>query len=106
MFQRTPNFACPMNQVFLTKEEQAKLVDQLADRFAERNNFYNGFLYQWRDNLTFDHTDEEREEFYNMLWKMVRRDFPRDDSCPDLPVLSSSSILMILANLPSFRLFL
>lgn len=60
-----------MNQVFMTKEEQAKLVDGLADRFAERNNFYNGFLYQWRDNLTFDHGKEEREQFYQMLWKMV-----------------------------------
>ncbi|ETI24222.1 hypothetical protein G647_03591 [Cladophialophora carrionii CBS 160.54] len=70
MFQRTPNYACPMNQVFMTKEEQLKLVDELADRFAERNNFYNGFLYQWRDNLTFDHSEEERREFYEMLWKM------------------------------------
>ncbi|EXJ60919.1 hypothetical protein A1O7_05072 [Cladophialophora yegresii CBS 114405] len=70
MFQRTPNFACPMNQVFMTKEEQAKLVDALPDRFAERNNFYNGFLYQWRENLTFDHSEEERREFYEMLWKM------------------------------------
>lgn len=61
-----------MNQVFMTKEEQEKIVDDLPDRFAERNNFYNGFLYQWRENLTFDHSDEERDEFYNMLWRMVR----------------------------------
>ncbi|KAH0842356.1 hypothetical protein AYO21_00029 [Fonsecaea monophora] len=70
MFQRTPNLACPMNQVYLTKEEQAKVVEELAGRFAERNNYYNGFLYQWRDNLTFDHSKEERMEFYQMLWKM------------------------------------
>lgn len=61
-----------MNQQFLTKEEQTKLRDGLAARFAERNNYYNGFLYQWRENLTFNHSDEERDEFYWQLWKMVR----------------------------------
>ncbi|KAL6242963.1 hypothetical protein RBB50_010063 [Rhinocladiella similis] len=70
MWQRTPNLACPMNQQFLTKEEQTKLRDGLAARFAERNNYYNGFLYQWRENLTFNHSDEERDEFYWQLWKM------------------------------------
>ena len=72
MFQRTPNLACPMNQVHMTMEEQEKLRDGLASQFADRNNHYNGFLYQWRDNLTFDHTPEERDKFYWMLWKMVR----------------------------------
>ena len=76
MFQRTPNLACPMNQIYMTKEEQSKLVDGLPDRFAERNNFYNGFLYQWREDLTFDHSKEEREEFYKMLWSIVSHCLP------------------------------
>lgn len=76
MWQRTPNYACPMNQVFLTKDEQEKIRDALGERFAERNNYYNGFLYQWRDNLTYDHSDTEREEFYWMLWKMVSLSYP------------------------------
>ncbi|KAK5305825.1 hypothetical protein LTR99_003369 [Exophiala xenobiotica] len=70
MWQRTPNLACPMNQIFMTKEEQAKLQDDLGSRFAERNNYYNGFLYQWREDKTFDHNDKERDEFYWTLWKM------------------------------------
>jgi hypothetical protein len=78
MFQRTPNLACPMNQVYMTEEEQKLMADGLAERFADRDNHYNGFLYQWRDNLTFDHSDEEREEFYRMLWKMVSRRFSTD----------------------------
>lgn len=73
MFQRTPNLACPMNQVFLTKDEQEKNVGELRDWFENRNNYYNGFLYQWRDTLTTDQSDEEREEFYWMLWKMVNK---------------------------------
>jgi len=71
MWQRTPNFACAMNQVYMTKDEQEKIRDSLAERFADRNNYYNGFLYQWRDNLTYDHDAKEREEFYWTLWKMV-----------------------------------
>jgi cation diffusion facilitator CzcD-associated flavoprotein CzcO len=71
MFQRTPNFACPMNQIQLSKEEQEKLRDGLPERLAERHKYYNGFLYQWRNDLTFNHTPEEREEFFWMLWKMV-----------------------------------
>lgn len=59
-----------MKQVELTKEEQAELVGGLGDSFAQRNTFYNGFLYQWRDNLTFDHDKDQREEFYKMLWDM------------------------------------
>ncbi|TKA80071.1 hypothetical protein B0A55_02478, partial [Friedmanniomyces simplex] len=70
MFQRTPNLACPMNQVYMTKEEQKALSKGLPERFADRNNHYNGFLYQWRENLTYDHSPEERDEFYRMLWKM------------------------------------
>lgn len=60
-----------MNQVFMTKEEQRALAKSLPDQFADRNKHYNGFLYQWRENLTFDHNAEEREAFYRMLWKMV-----------------------------------
>lgn len=71
MFQRTPNLACPMNQIYMTKKEQEKLRDDLAQKFEDRYIHYNGFLYQWRDNMTFDHTPEERNEFYWMLWKMV-----------------------------------
>ncbi|KIV79921.1 hypothetical protein PV11_07460 [Exophiala sideris] len=70
MWQRTPNFACAMNQVYMTKDEQEKIRDSLAERFADRNNYYNGFLYQWRDNLTHDHDAKEREEFYWTLWKL------------------------------------
>ncbi len=44
MFQRTPNLACPMNQVYMTKEEQKKLSKGLPERFADRNKHYNGFL--------------------------------------------------------------
>lgn len=61
-----------MNQVYMTKEEQEKLRDSLAERFADRNNYYNGFLYQWRENKTYEHSDEERLEFYRMLWRLVR----------------------------------
>ena len=68
-----------MNQVYMTKEEQKELAAGLKERFADRNNYYNGFLYQWRENLTFDHDDKEREEFYWTLWKMVSINWLKSD---------------------------
>lgn len=60
-----------MNQIYMTKEEQEEVAAGLGERFADRNNYYNGFLYQWREDLTFEHNDKEREEFYWKLWKLV-----------------------------------
>ena len=48
MFQRTPNLACPMNQVWLTKEEQVEDKKRYPELFNQRWDNYNGFLYQVR----------------------------------------------------------
>jgi len=72
MFQRTPNLACPMRQVSLTPEQQAKDKLNYPDVFNQRWVNYAGFLYQFRPELMFDHTPEERQEMFNMLWNMVR----------------------------------
>jgi len=71
MFQRTPNLACPMRQVAITAEEQAKDKVSYPDVFNQRWVNYAGFLYQFRPELMFDHTPEERQEMFNMLWNMV-----------------------------------
>lgn len=71
MFQRTPNLACPMRQVFLTAEEQEKDKKNYPELFNQRWVNYNGFLYQFRADMMFDATPEERQEMFNMLWNMV-----------------------------------
>ncbi|EXJ75669.1 uncharacterized protein A1O5_00176 [Cladophialophora psammophila CBS 110553] len=70
MFQRTPNLACPMRQVYLTPEQQEKDKKNYPELFNERWNNYNGFLYQYRAEMMFDYTPEERKEFFEMLWNM------------------------------------
>ena len=71
MFQRTPNLCCPMNQVFLTEEEQTKDKLRYPELFEQRWQNYNGFLYQFRPEMMFDYTPEERVELFDKLWRMV-----------------------------------
>lgn len=75
VFQRTPNLACPMRQVHLTKEEQEKHKLDYPAVFDERWNNYNGFLYQFRPTKMHEHTPEQRQALYNELWAMVRDPF-------------------------------
>ena len=70
MFQRTPNFACPMNQIFMTQHEQA--AREVAELFAKRNSYYGGFLWQSSESLSTNSTEAEQNEFFARLWKMVR----------------------------------
>ena len=70
MFQRTPNLACPMNQVFMTQQEQA--ARELAELFAQRNSYYGGFLWQSSESLSTNSSEAEQNEFFAKLWKMVR----------------------------------
>ena len=44
MFQRTPNLCCPMNQKFLTREEQDEDKLKYPELFNQRWNNYNGFF--------------------------------------------------------------
>ena len=71
MFQRTPNLACPMNQVWLTNEEQVEDKKRYPELFNQRFENYNGFLYQIRPELMLEQTDEDREKMFDMLWRMV-----------------------------------
>lgn len=73
MLQRTPNLACPMNQVWLTEEEQVEDKKRYPELFEQRWQNYNGFLYQFQPELMFDATEEEREAMFDKLWAWVRR---------------------------------
>lgn len=71
MFQRTPNLACPMKQVFITPEQQAEDKLKYPELFNQRWDNYNGFLYQYRPEMMFDFTEEERNKMFDELWAMV-----------------------------------
>lgn len=70
VFQRTPNYACPMNIKYLTKEQQDVDKERYPELFDQRWLNYNGFLYQFRDESMFDYTPEQRKELFDMLWNM------------------------------------
>ncbi|KAI9671786.1 MAG: hypothetical protein M1831_003314 [Alyxoria varia] len=69
VYQRTPNFACPMNQQPLehTRNEQLKKEGKFDEAFDMTYKTFAGFQYDFVDRNTFDDTPEERQEFYNHL---------------------------------------
>ena len=75
MFQRTPNLCCPMNQQYMTKEQQDEDKKHYPELFEQRWQNYNGFLYQYRPEMMFDYTPEERQQLFDKLWEMVSKRF-------------------------------
>ncbi|OCK74929.1 FAD/NAD(P)-binding domain-containing protein [Lepidopterella palustris CBS 459.81] len=70
LFQRTPNMCCPMVQRPLTVEEQEQDKANYPEIFKERLTHDAGFLHSSRRNLlTFSHTPEQRDAFYEELWR-------------------------------------
>ncbi|KAK0113652.1 hypothetical protein ONS95_013898 [Cadophora gregata] len=69
VFMRTPNLAIPMGKRDMTKEEQVRLMDTYPQQFELRERCFAGFTYDFLERNTFDHTPEEREAFFESLWK-------------------------------------
>ncbi|KAL4808161.1 hypothetical protein BDV18DRAFT_96653 [Aspergillus unguis] len=69
VFQRTPNLAVPMRRRDLTVEEQENAKKFYPELFRYREANFAGFLYDWNEKNTFDDTPEEREAFYEQVWK-------------------------------------
>ncbi|RAL65025.1 hypothetical protein DID88_001133 [Monilinia fructigena] len=69
VYQRTPNFALPMNQGLLDPEEEVKkkAEGKYEEEFAKTRNTLSGFTYTIQDKDTFDDTPEEREAFFHKL---------------------------------------
>ena len=70
VYQRTPNWATPLNNRPITPEEQAELkagfksIKETVDKSA------SGFLHQPSDKMTFDDSAEERQAFYERTWQL------------------------------------
>lgn len=69
VFQRTPNLAVPMRKRQLTVEEQERAKKFYPELYKFRETNFAGFLYDWNEKDTFDDTPEEREAFYEEVWK-------------------------------------
>lgn len=72
VYQRTPNYALPMNQGLLDPEEEAKkkAEGKYEEAFAKTRETFAAFPYTFQDQKTFEVTPEEREaNFHNLLIK-------------------------------------
>jgi len=69
LFQRTPNLTLPMGKRPMSKEEQDALRPAYAQMMDLRERCFAGFLYDFNEKNTFDDTPEEREAFFEKLWK-------------------------------------
>ncbi|EHK20522.1 uncharacterized protein TRIVIDRAFT_77573 [Trichoderma virens Gv29-8] len=69
VFQRTPNLAIPMRKRDLTVDEQEKAKNYYPELFKYREKTFVGLLYDWAEKNTFDDTPEDREAFYEQVWK-------------------------------------
>jgi cation diffusion facilitator CzcD-associated flavoprotein CzcO len=69
VYQRTPNWATPLNNRPITPEEQAELkanFPALAETLAKS---VSGFLHVPSGRNTFDDSPEERQAFYEQVWQ-------------------------------------
>ncbi len=71
VFQRTPNLALPMGKRPMSKEEQDGLRPYYPEMLNLRERCFAGFTYDFSEHDTFDHTPEEREAFFEALWKQA-----------------------------------
>ncbi|KAL9052213.1 MAG: hypothetical protein Q9162_005538 [Coniocarpon cinnabarinum] len=67
VYQRTPNFCCPMNQLPLEYDanEQLKKDGKFNEAFDTCYNTFAGFNYDFQLRKTFDDTPEERRAFFH-----------------------------------------
>ncbi|KAI0596555.1 hypothetical protein F4775DRAFT_564253 [Biscogniauxia sp. FL1348] len=69
VFQRTPNLAVPMRKRDLTVKEQEDAKAYYPEMFRFREKNFAGFTYDWSEKNCFDDSPEEREAFYEKVWK-------------------------------------
>lgn len=69
VFQRTPNLALPMEQKRLTRVEQERRKSEYPNIYKNRMTTFAGFQYDFVEKKTFDDTPEQREAFYEKLFR-------------------------------------
>ncbi|KAF1987202.1 cyclohexanone 1,2-monooxygenase-like protein [Aulographum hederae CBS 113979] len=68
-FIRTPNLALPMRQGKLTKEEQDNNKKNYPEIMENRMKTFAGFQYDFVEKNTFDDSPEEREKFFEEMFR-------------------------------------
>lgn len=69
VFHRTPNLALPMRLKTLTPEAQNNAKHKYRELYDLRERCFGGFAYEFDERNTLSNTPEERERFFESLWK-------------------------------------
>ncbi|HEX4289147.1 MAG TPA: NAD(P)/FAD-dependent oxidoreductase, partial [Trebonia sp.] len=70
VYQRTPNWATPLNNRPITASEQAELKANFPAMAQTLATSVSGFLHVPSGKNTFDHSPEERQAFYEQVWQL------------------------------------
>jgi cation diffusion facilitator CzcD-associated flavoprotein CzcO len=70
VYQRTPNWATPLNNRPITPEEQAGLKANFPAMRESLTKSPSGFLHTMSGRNTFDDTAEQRQAFYERVWQL------------------------------------
>ncbi|KAL5118639.1 hypothetical protein ACEQ8H_003490 [Pleosporales sp. CAS-2024a] len=69
VFQRTPQLGFPMQQKKITEQEHKDMMERMAEIMETSRRTSGGFAFDSEKTLkTFDHNDEQREQYYESLW--------------------------------------
>ena len=68
VFQRRPNWACPMHNGKIDEEEMQRIRDWYPEMIQQCNDAYQGFLHPMEPRKTTDVSPEEREAFWENLY--------------------------------------
>jgi cation diffusion facilitator CzcD-associated flavoprotein CzcO len=69
VYQRTPNWATPLNNRPITQAEQAELKAAFATIRETISKSPSGFMHIHPGKMTFDDSAEDRREFYEKVWQ-------------------------------------
>lgn len=68
VFQRSPNYCCPLRNSRVTDEEQADIKARYEEIFERCRKTFASFMQDFDPRRTFDVPQEERYAFYEEIW--------------------------------------
>jgi cation diffusion facilitator CzcD-associated flavoprotein CzcO len=69
VYQRTANWCTPLNNAPITPDEQAQLRADFDAICETLNTSPSGFLHQASDRAAFDDSEEQRNAFFEKMWR-------------------------------------
>jgi cation diffusion facilitator CzcD-associated flavoprotein CzcO len=70
VYQRTPNWATPLNNRPITPRERAELKANFPAMREALTKSMSGFLHNPTGKRTFDDSPQQRQEFYEEVWRI------------------------------------